>query len=307
MDCKGSPVTPPKIVAIATDKYLTPTHAFPDPSNLPGSPVPKYGQDFTFGTGRTAPKGHNVGSTEAELKAKMQRLLGIFARNDKTGMAQRLFDQFLAKQTKVVYFDDRDLSKAAAGHTNLNSFIDLALGAPGARAPKTGVTRIHQALKAANWDIAKLVAPTDLGILAFNNGDKKWDQTGDFANGLGVMINGVQHAYLIATHYRYDAAEKKYCITLRCNLYDVFGLDDDDLDEYGEKSDGVGSAVKRGIVGGGASAVMPGMGPVVAVKLETIHVAGVGITAWWQLQHQFGYAPLVTRIIVTKSYEVPAV
>jgi hypothetical protein len=32
----------------------------------------------------------------------------------------------------------------------------------------------------------------------------------------------------------------------------------------------------------------------------------VGITAWWQLQHQYGYAPLVTRTVVEQSFEVPA-
>jgi hypothetical protein len=31
-----------------------------------------------------------------------------------------------------------------------------------------------------------------------------------------------------------------------------------------------------------------------------------GITAWWQLQHQYGYAPLVTRVVVEQSFEVPA-
>lgn len=307
MDCSRNPVTPPKIVAIATDKYLTPTHPFPDASNLPGNPVPRYGQDFTFGVGRAAPKGHSVGTTEAELKPKMERLLGVFAKDDKAGMAKRLFEKFLAKQSAVVYFDDMDLSKAAAAHSNVNSFLDAALGAPGVSTPGPGKTRIHQALKAAGWDLNKLVAPTDLGVPAFNNGDKKWDQTGDFANGLGLMINGVQHVYLMATHYKHDPAAKKYCITLRCNFYDVFGLDDDDLDEYGEKSDGVGSAVKRGVISGGASVISPVGGAVVAAKLATLHTAGVGITAWWQLQHQFGYAPLVTRIILSKSYEVDAV
>jgi len=34
--------------------------------------------------------------------------------------------------------------------------------------------------------------------------------------------------------------------------------------------------------------------------------AAIGITAWWQLQHQHGYAPLVTRIILDKTYESPA-
>lgn len=65
---------------------------------------------------------------------------------------------------------------------------------------------------------------------------------------------------------------------MRFIFYDVFGLDDDDLKEFGAKSDGIFSSS-----------------------------ASVGITAWWQLQHQHGFAPLVTRIIVNKRYEVPAI
>ncbi len=61
-------------------------------------------------------------------------------------------------------------------------------------------------------------------------------------------------------------------------LYDVFGLDDDDLSEYGARSTGLFASD-----------------------------AAVGITAWWQLQHQFNYAPLVTRIVVEKTYQSPAV
>jgi hypothetical protein len=45
-----------------------------------------------------------------------------------------------------------------------------------------------------------------------------------------------------------------------------------------------------------------------SVKDGTFHSdAGVGITAWWQLQHQHNYAPLVTRIILEKTLEVQAV
>jgi hypothetical protein len=81
--------------------------------------------------------------------------------------------------------------------------------------------RIHQALKAAGWDINKLRFPSDLGVPAFNKGSKFWS-TDDFDNGLGVMINGVQHAYVMATAYAYDAAAARYCIALKYLFYDVF-------------------------------------------------------------------------------------
>jgi hypothetical protein len=195
-------------------------------------------------------------------------------------MAKRLFDLFLAKQNQVFYFDDPDLNKAAADHSNISYFCRAALGAPWPWGiePAPGKIRIHQALKAAGWDITRLVAPTDLGVPAFNDGSKL-RSTGDFNNGLGLMINGVQHAYVIATHYRYDKNANAYCIILKHVFYDVFGLDDDDLREYGADDDSGELSFSR---------------------------QGQGITAWWQLQHQHGFAPLVTRIVVTKTYEVPA-
>lgn len=304
MDCSAFPVAPPKVVAVATDKYLTPTHSFADPE-LPGK-SPMYGQDITFGTGRTVrtPWGamgpmnatYGVGTTEADLKPKMLKLLKEFAHEDTTGMAKRLFTAFLAKQTEVTYFRDSDLDAAAAAHENIIHFCDAALGASvlwaplhaggplhplAGKPPAPGKTRIHQALKTKNWDIGQLVAPTDLGVPAFNIGDKYTKagfgaSIGDFATGLGVMINGVQHAYAVATHYRYDATQSRYCITLKFIFYDVFGLDDDDLKEYGT----------------------PG---------ATGTDAAEGITAWWQLQHQHRYAPLVTRVVVERTYEVMAI
>jgi len=276
----GAPPAPPpllpKIVATATDTYLKPQQGFPDAANLQGV-VPMYGQDITFGAGRKAPKGHNVGTTPVDLSNKMRKLLTNFASQDTTGMATRLFNQFLAKQTSVQYFDDASLNKVAAQHPNIVFFCDAALSAPNSPNKSAGKTRIHQALKNANWDINKLVAPTDLGVPAFNLGSK-WRRTEDFSNGLGVMINGVQHVYVIATSYSYDKSKQKYDITLKYVFYDVFGLDDDDLDEFGAKSDSTFSSS-----------------------------AAIGITAWWQLQHQHGYAPLVTRIVVEKTYkDVPA-
>jgi hypothetical protein len=274
MDCTRYPVNPPRIVAIATDKGLKPS-AFADPT-LPGPP-PKYGQDLTFGVGGAAPGKESVGTTEAALKPKMEKLLSIFASGDKTGMAKRLFTKFLAKQSTVSLFEDEDLNSAAATHDNIQDFCDAALGAPRpGTPPPPGVNRIHQALKMAGWDVAKLIAPADLGVPAFNKGFKTFS-TKDFDNGLGLMINGVQHAYVIATRYHYDKTINLYCINLKYVFYDVFGLDDKDIKDYGATSD------------------------------YNLSDARIGITAWWQLQHQFGFAPLVTRIVVEKNYEVPAV
>jgi hypothetical protein len=268
----------PLLVAVATDKYLTPTTPFPDPDYLVGIPDPMYGQDITSGVGRAAPTGHSVGTTPADLKPKMRKLLDIFATKDRSGMAKRLFNAFLTDMSRPPeYFDDRSLNAAASVHTNIDVFCSASLSAPNSHhKAATGRTRIHQALKAANWDITKVKIPTDLGVPAFNLGSKALG-TEDFANGLGLMINGVQHVYVLATHYAHDATSNRYAITLRFLLYDVFGLDDDDLKEFGAQSDSVFSSN-----------------------------AAIGITAWWQLQHQHGYAPLVTRAVVDRTYEAPA-
>jgi hypothetical protein len=109
--------------------------------------------------GRAAPGKQSVGTTEAALKPKMEKLLSKFASGDKTGMARRLCTQFLAKQSSVNYFDDKDLNSAAVAHDNIQYFCNAALGAPYpspfGTPPRKGVTRIHQALKAASWDVTK--------------------------------------------------------------------------------------------------------------------------------------------------------
>lgn len=272
----SKPVWPTKVVAIATDPNIAPRKGFADSQLSARAPV--YGQDIEFGVGRPAPRQYSVGTTEADLKPRMEKLLRIFASKDKTGMATRLFKKFLTKQTSVTFFEDADLNAAAANHHNINYFIAAAHGAPfpAGIPPQPGTVRIHQALRAANWDITRLVVPTDLGVPAFNTGSKGFG-TGDFANGLGVMVNGVQHVYVLATHYHYDSITNFYGIKLRFLFYDVFGLDDDDLLEYG--ADKIHSSR----------------------HVMSASDAEIGITAWWQLQHQFGYAPLVTRIVVERS------
>ena len=275
MNCAQYPLLPMKVVAIAKDGYLKPKNPFADPANLPATAAPAYGQDITSGVGRAAPGKQSVGKTPADLVPKMKKLLTTFASGDSSGMAKRLFDAFLLKQSAVTYFDDAALNTAAAKHQHIERFCNAALSAPSPGQLPSGTKRIHQALKDANWDIKRLIAPADLGVPAFNEGSK-WFSTGDFDNGLGLMINGVQYVYVLAKNYHYDASGR-YCIGLKYLFYDVFGLDDDDLLEFGAASDSVASST-----------------------------AGVGITAWWQLQHQHGYAPLVTRITIEKDVEVAA-
>jgi hypothetical protein len=210
----------------------------------------------------------------------MRHLLDYFAINDKSGMANRLFRKFLTKQIQPTLYTDTDFDKAVADHENFHSFVLRALGAPKpfGQPPPAGTTRIHQALKAAKWDIRNLIAPSDLGAPAFNLGDKYdvWenDATGDWANGLGVMVDAVQYVYVIATHYYFDQSSNYYYINLKFMGYDVFGLDNADVDKYGSQED---DCTFR--------------------KCDM----GVGITAWWQLQHQYNYAPLVTRFVVERS------
>jgi hypothetical protein len=268
------PLIPPILVAVARDKYLTPSHPFADPVHLKTFPPPKYGQDLTSAYGRVPFKGQSVGKTPTDLAPRMRKLLDSFATGDKSGMARRLMDTFLLRQAGVTYFEDDSLNAAAAKHPHIEHFIRAALSQPGSLPPPAGKKRIHQALKDAGWDITKLVAPTDLGVPAFNQGSKALS-TKDFDNGLGLMINGIQYAYVLAQGYSYDAKEGRYWLALKFLFYDVFGLDDDDLEEFGAPS-------------------------------EHGFAAAVGITAWWQLQHQHGYHPLVTRIVLERDYEVPA-
>lgn len=269
----------PKVVAIAQDDYLTPRHPFSDPAELPSGVVPEFGQDLESGVKRMLPGSGlvTVGDSEASLTQKMNKLLVIFASGDATGMAQRLFTSFLSKQSQPAIWSDSALDRAAQSHPNIQSFLDAALLAPTPGRPPATRIRIHQALKLVGWDIRRLNPVQGLGVPAFNRGSKLF-ATEDFDNGLGVMINGIQYAYVIATSYTYTAAKQTYDISLKYVFYDVFGLDDDDLKEFGAYSH-------------------------TPISLD----ASIGITAWWQLQHQHGYAPLVTRAIVRKTFKnVPA-
>ncbi|MFO1497766.1 MAG: carboxypeptidase-like regulatory domain-containing protein [Verrucomicrobiota bacterium] len=272
--CKSIYLKKPFLIAQATDKYLSPTVSQPvNDDILYGAPL-GFGQDITHATGRTAPGGESVGTTASALDAKMRRLLGEFAANDKTGMAKRLLDDFLSKKSSIVVFSDPSLDAAISTHTNFVSFANRAVSAPGTPGADKSKTRIHQALQAAGWDVNAVKPITDLGVPAFNIGSKVRG-TDDFGNGLGVMINGVQYVVVYVEEYEYHSCTEEYRIKLKFALYDVFGLDDDDLREFGAADDSFYHST-----------------------------AAIGITAWWQLQHQFDYAPLLTRGVVELEYNV---
>ncbi|SBT19132.1 hypothetical protein MGA5115_03293 [Marinomonas gallaica] len=267
----------PKLVAFAQDSYLDTTAEFIDSEALPSCVAPIFGPDLNYGLRRKIPYGSGVGATEAELKSKILQLVNIFASDANTDLTSDLFNSFLKKNNEVKVFSDQRLNTLASNHQNIKSFCNRALSAPEHPPITAGQKRIHQALKNANWSIENINVPINLGVPAFNNGTP-FLRSGDYGNGLGLMINGIQYVYVFSTSYNYFPDIEKYIINLDYYFYDVFGLDDDDLLEFGAKGDGLFSRADS-----------------------------VGITAWWQLQHQFGYAPLVTRCKVSRSYEVTAI
>jgi hypothetical protein len=270
--CTTYQLSKPFLIAVAKDTYIQKRVSLAvNDDALKGMSI-DLGEDITHSWGRAAPRKQSVGDDEATLRAKMLVLLKVFASGDADGMAKRLFDAFLKKNGKPEVFTDAALDRAAGAHENITAFCARVLAAPGTAGTDPKKTRIHQALKKAGWDISKVRQITDLGVPAFNNGDKIL-RTGDFNNGLGVMINGVQYVFVYAEKYDYSSCEKRYEIGLKFVLYDVFGLDDDDLDEYGAKNTWGTDAQQ-------------------------------GITAWWQLQHQFDYAPVLTRAVVRKTFVV---
>lgn len=271
--CVTFQLAKPFLIALAKDLNIVPRVNLTVNDDVLNGGVMVLGQDATHGYGRAAPGGQSVGNTEPALETEMRGLLGAFASQDPDGKAKRLFDAFLEKNDGIEVFTDPDLDKTAAAHANIIAFCDRTLAAPETGGASSGKVRIHQALSGAGWDINKVKLIDDLGVPAFNLGSDVW-RTEDYGNGLTVMINGVQYVYVYVEAYSYDSCKQRYVITLKFALYDVFGLDDDDLAEFGSS--------------GGIFSTAPGR----------------GFTAWWQLQHQFNYAPLLTKAVVYKTYTI---
>ncbi len=249
-----------------------------------GTNIFLFGDDIKFGVDRK-PTEANVDVSEAGwfsddtkeevLLDRVDELVDIFATYDFDGVAKRIFDKmFKDKSSKVRYHQDQALDMIASKHGHIEDFMENAMRQKGRR-------RIHDALKQADWDINQIDPVTRMGLVpAFDHTLKLtplWMfNTGDGTNGLSIAVNSIQHVIMVATGYHYNQCTKRYKLDVTYILYDVFGIDDLDIIEYGAD-------------GGGWD-----------------WDASKGIMAWWQLQHQHNYAPLITRMEFKKSYDIEA-
>jgi hypothetical protein len=250
-----------------------------------GPVVLQFGQDFTYGTNRPLPVGDSQGTDEYDLKEHMNDILHEFAKNESGGKYRaklsdedrvpwRAYEYFQQKHSDITIYTDPALDKLVADADKFETYPERVLNAPGtANAVNPNKALIHQLLAAAAWDINKLPLIEDIGVVAFNSGNK-YVGTGDWGNGLKAMIDTVQYVLVFVDQYQYDSCNNVYNISLIFELYDVFGLDDQDVRDHGTESPGGSSG------------------------------AGKGITAWWQLQHQFNYAPMITKAVVKREFTI---
>ena len=233
-----------------------------------------FGKDITFGTGGKVPFGEEVSSVEADLRKAIVILTATY---DTTTKAATEFAEFLKKKSTPEIYTDSALDKTVSSDGNFIAFSEFTLNAPGTGHYDAGRPRLHQALKINGWDINKVLELKGLGLLAFNQGTATPYlslNTGDHANGLTIMMDTVAHTLVFVSDYSYNSSLGTYDIELLFELYDAFGLDDEDVEGYGYKA-----------------------------KIKNRFEVNKGFTAWWQLQHQFSYAPLVTKVSITKSFK----
>lgn len=279
-DCIASKLIRDKILATGIDGFLLKSgiKTTLGDSRLPRGHVLGFSNDSLHSTGRKIPHPPEASQNEAALKSSMKVLLTGFAHADTKGMALRLFDAFQAPNHTFTFYDDPDLNTVCDSHPHIETFIQRTLNdpaQPGFDATRVG---IHQMLAVVGFDVNVAAPVHGLQPPALNRGKNPSlvppaKSTEDRANGLFVMINGLQHAVVVAKDYEFDACKKQYEIDLEFNFYDVFGLDDEDLRVFG-------------IAGRG-------------------NLLGSPVTSWWQLQHQFDYVPLITRVILRRKFTVP--
>jgi predicted Zn-dependent protease with MMP-like domain len=247
-------------------------------------------QDSTFGFGRPLPSGDEVSTKEEELKNAMTGLLGLFGFYDDGAIASRAFDAFQKKNSSLTIYTDPALDKAIENSVNFSDFAELVLGAPGTKGAHPKQPRIHQYLAGDEWDINQRVFIEDLGAPALNHGSLFYF-SGDYSNGLVITIDAVQYVFVFVDDYHYDACKQQYKIKLTFELYDVFGLDDEDLAKFGRSGSKVPWYARLYSI------------PSVSTRIA-ITTLEDGFTAWWQLQHQFNYAPMVTKAVISKEFTV---
>jgi RHS repeat-associated protein len=118
--------------------------------------------------------------------------------------------------------------------------------------------RFQAALKTVGGDLNRL-APFTLGNPAFNRSVNNKD-------GLGITIHGVSYVEVHLIKFEINPKSGNYYVGLKIDLYDNFGLGSEDI-----KIDNVWKQWYKWI-------------------------GGVGLKAWYLLQHRFNHAPLRTHI-----------
>jgi len=267
----------PRLIAQVHEKINTVARTFP----VKGADGNTWNLDFdehlTSGTGGKLPFGYEVSKVEADLRQKILILPKTYDATPKSVMALNEFNAFLTKKSAPEIYTDPILDQRVASDDNFVAFSDYTLNAPGTSHYAPGRFRLHQALKTNGWDINIVTQLIGLGVLAFNAGYSFWPMNsiagGDFTNGLTILIDTVAHALIFVKDYSYSSVRGKYDIELVFELYDGFGLNDANIERAGY-----------------------------CAQLVNRFAENEGFTAWWQLQHQFAYAPLVTKVSVTRSF-----
>ena len=232
-----------------------------------------FGKDITYGIGGKLPFGDEVSKVEAVLRKTILVLPTTYG-NKTPPMAANEFNAFLTKKSVPEIYSDPALDKTVASDDNFIAFSDYTLNAPGTSHYDPARLRLHQALKINGWNINAVTKLIGLGVLAFDLGIQYPPlNSGDYANGLTIMIDTVAHALIFVKDYSYSSGRGNYDIELVFELYDAFGLDDEDMAKAGYKA-----------------------------KIANRFEENRGFTAWWQLQHQFAYAPLVTKVSITRRF-----
>jgi hypothetical protein len=238
---------------------------------IPAIPM-TFGQDFEFGAGGTIPGGKpSQGANAAALVRQMEELREEVSRNDVGNLSAAYMGRFTSNVGQRLLLSSTTYNARLSSHKNIQHFMEATLAAPGLAQRGAGKVGLHQALVRKNMDISAVALISDLGVPALNIGDPGlFRNTGDWNNGLAFMVNGIQYVFVFVTYYCYNQKAHKYDITLEYHFFDVFGLDDDDVLEYG----------------------------------GSFFDFAQGVTAWWQLQHQYGYAPHITRGITSRTFTV---
>lgn len=237
--------------------------------------------------------GNDPKRDEKNMRRWIEDLRLTYSRNDSRGITAHAFNEMFGpinnprSRNSIKYYTTRSLNAMLNVHENINGFCDAILNAPPRQNSRH---RIHQALKAANWDINNIQRLTnharnegDFRLPALNKyqttdfpffgerptGLRPSNPTGEDANnGLALLIHGFANVTVVATNYCYREQDNKYDIDLLYLFYDLFGIDTADVAEFN-------------------------YGDIDAFK---------GLKSWYYLQRNRGYAPHITRNVVFRSF-----